>query len=526
SIGAIVSLAQQRQRLARIESELQSVTHEIAVGIFGENAPSQLSDSQIKDLNDEITFRLKDVADAQASGVQLTQEELDAVAPFQQYQLLNQSVTEGRAALDSASSHLHDELNDKLVFIGFASTGAIVDKVHTPLDTQTPGVIVHATVADMILSNRHLNHVPFWVTPLIILALGVLFSRIAARYSAFSSALLAAAILAAYFFFAGIWSFQVFRLDLPIAAPAMASTGAWTACTALMAALNQRERSRITRQFKARVSPHLVDYLVGNPASLSVSGIQREITVLFLDIAGFTSLSEKLDGQATVTVLNRCMNALTAPITDQHGYVNKFLGDGLMAFWSAFHDDPDQSVFACRTALLCQQAIADLNASNAMEGLPKLAVRIGIATDRVIVGDCGAPPLLNDYTVIGNGVNLASRLESANKAFGSSVLVDGNTFNAAKQAGFLTRPLGKIIVVGQSVPVAIYELLPPNTDPKLIELTTEAVNAFNSLDFNAASAAFLKLSNAFGPTKLTQLYLNALSDHESLATGVLRLREK
>jgi adenylate cyclase len=220
------------------------------------------------------------------------------------------------------------------------------------------------------------------------------------------------------------------------------------------------------------------------------------------------------------------MNALTAPITAQHGYVNKFLGDGLMAFWSAFHNDPQQSILACRTALLCQQAIADLNASDAMKDLPKLAVRIGIATDRVIVGDCGAPPLLNDYTVIGNGVNLSSRLESANKAFGTSVLIDGNTHTAAKDAGFLTRPLGKIIVVGQSVPVSIFELLPPDTDPQLIQMTAEAVAAFNTLDFNAASAAFLRLSNAFGPSKLTQLYLSALSDHESLATGVLRLREK
>jgi adenylate cyclase len=417
------------------------------------------------------------------------------------------------------------ELGDKLVFVGMTATGTSADVVHTPLGANTPGVVAHAVVADMVLSGRRIRAAPGWADWTLALLLGLLCTALAARLTPALSTLSVLGVLGAYAGFA-VWVFGSVRGVIPLVAPVAAGAGSWVACTALGAVLFQRDRSRITRWFKSRVSAQLVDYLLENPRALSVAGEQREVTALFLDLAGFTTFVESADERAVVSALNQCMGEFTSCITRNDGYVNKFLGDGLMAFWSAFREDPQQAARACASALECREAIAVLNESDGFADLPAMSIRIGIATGRAIVGDCGAPPRLNDYTVIGNDVNLASRLDTANKQFGTGILISDTTRRQLAPGAFRTRPIGKLIVVGQTAPVMVHELLGPDTDQRLIELTTEAVEAFVTGDVEASARAWRRMSEVIGPTRLARFYLAAIDDPASVVDGALRLREK
>jgi adenylate cyclase len=251
------------------------------------------------------------------------------------------------------------------------------------------------------------------------------------------------------------------------------------------------------------------------------------MTVIFADLAGFTTVAETLGGQATVSTLNRYMTRLTDVLVDQGAYVNKFLGDGVMAFWSAFADDPGQCTKACMAALRCQRAVVELNRDPAFGTVPEIAMRIGIATGRVVVGDCGAPPALNDYTVIGDSVNLAARLESANKQFGTGVLINGTTREQlAPDLPLRLRSLGKIVVVGQSAAVPIFEVLGPDAPEELIELSDRAVLAYASGAFDECRAALDALEARHGQAKLAKLYREAIDVVDDTFDGALHLLNK
>jgi adenylate cyclase len=197
-----------------------------------------------------------------------------------------------------------------------------------------------------------------------------------------------------------------------------------------------------------------------------------------------------------------------------------------MAFWSAFEVDPQQAAKACRSALNCQNAVATVNADPDFARIPRIELRVGIATGRAVVGDCGAPPALNDYTVIGDTVNLAARLESANKQFGTRILVNGRTQALLDDENVLIRPIGRIIVAGQTQPVSVYELLPPETSAELIELTELAVAAFADARFEEALRHLAALEERFGSSRLIEIYRRTIANVGDVFDGVLHLQEK
>ncbi|MCZ6445687.1 MAG: adenylate/guanylate cyclase domain-containing protein [Planctomycetota bacterium] len=524
SIAALISLAEQRRKLARNKDGLRDLARAI---LNRETLPAgELPQELLEEVRSEVQFQLDSMQELIDGGAQLTQQDETDIADHQHWRLLEEAVVTGTQRIAEAQRRLTDELRDKLVFIGLTATAATADSVPTPLGSETPGVVVHAVVADMALTGRRVRPAPSWTGWALAALLGLLCTSLAARLTPAFSTMFVLVMLGGYVAVAGWWFFGSTGAIFPMVAPISAGAGSWIACTALEATLFQRDRRRITRRFKSRVSPQLVDYLIENPNAVSMTGEQREVTVMFLDLAGFTAMTESLDGAIAVGALNRCMCELTSHITFNQGYVNKFLGDGLMAFWSAFRQDPDQAVRACTSALECRDGLERLNRSDGFAHLPSLSARFGIATGRVIVGDCGAPPQLNDYTVIGNEVNLASRLESANKQFGTSILINERTRDQLGRAEFRTRPIGRIIVVGQTVAVSVYELLPGDADSTMIELTTQAVEAFARCDFPASAAAWRRLTDTFGPSKLAEFYLQAIADPALVVNGALRLHEK
>jgi len=512
SLGRALEIAEAERDLARQAARQR----ELAAALAKELAIAGEGEALLEAVGEEARFRVAD-AEAAAATTPLTPEEVAELAPFRDF-LAHDRVRAGASGqLAAARAQLDGALRDKLVFVGWTATGAASDFVPTAFSPRTPGVVAHAVAADMALSGRHLSFTPPWLAPAATIALGLLATAASLPPLWLATPLWLALLAGWSALAAGLFATRL--LVVPLVAPLAAATAAWLGAVALQAAIARRNQQRITRQFKARVASELVDFLVENPDALSMAGEPREVTCFFVDLAGFTRLSEQLGAQQTVALLNRCMRAATEALTRHGAYVNKFLGDGLMAFWSAFRPDPDQATRACKAALAAQAALA------AVIDPGQVAARMGLATGRAIVGDCGAPPLLHDYTAIGDAINLSARLESANKQFGTLVLVDGATRRAVADATLRFRPLGRVVVVGQTTAVDLFELAPAALPEERLEATAAAVAAFARADRAAATALFRDLATRHGESKLAAVYLDALADDAPL-DGVLHLKAK
>lgn len=522
SIGPAALLPANRRTVAANREKLREraeiiLDREIAETDF----PSRRLIREVDDMASFLRVSAQEVAD---QGDTLTPGDMSRLEFCDGWPKARDTYFAGARKVDRDTEHMARELADKLVFVGMTASGTAADTVRTPLGAATPGVLAHAAIADMVLSDRVIRPMPAWTGWVATLLLGLLCTGLAARLTPALATSLVAVVLCGHMGLA-VWLFGSFGSALPLAAPLTAGVSSWAACTALVASLLQRDRRRITQRFRTRVSPQLVEYLLENPRAVSMKGEQREVTVMVLDLTGFTSVTETAEVATVVRVLNLCMGEFTKCITRNQGYVNKFLGDGLLAFWSAFREDPQQAMRACRSALECREVMGRLIRRDEFTDVPIKDVRIGLATGRVIVGDCGAPPLLHDYTVIGNDVNLAARLESANKLFATGILITESTREQLDAGAFTTRPIGRVIVVGQTVPVMVHELMPDDTEQELIDSTTGAVNAFLAGDHEASARAWKRILEN-GPSTLASFYLGAIADPASIVNGAIRLSEK
>ena len=517
SIAGLVSLSLERAKLSRIEDtrdRARRTLHE-TVASFGQGALVALPLGEFASIVEDATL-----------GDGLTIAERDTAQAFLS---AFQSAQDGRVRLDEASARLRSMVEGKLVFLGWTATGALADQVPTPLEPNTPGVFVHAAIADMVLAGHARELSSAWVAPVATLGLGALASLLCATTPTLISTVGSWLLAVGWALVTIRLGFDSERILLPFVAPAAAPVASWATATAAVAVVTARDRARVTRQFAARVSPQLVAQLSRSPDALSVSGEEREITVIFGDLAGFTTIAEKLGGPEVVRTLNLYLGALADALVRNGAYVNKFLGDGFMAFWSAFGADVGQELRAAESAVACQSVIRELGKSTP-EGAPRISLRLGIATGKAVVGDCGAPPKLNDYTAIGDVVNLSSRLESANKQFGTSILIDGATARGIDRAGSLAtivlRPLGRVVVVGQSVPVEVFEVVDAGTDPAWLAASGLAVSLFGEGKLAQSGAAWREFEAVFGASKISQLYLAAIAAGDGAVDGVLRLRAK
>lgn len=495
SILQLVNMAQARRT---VESN-RGKRDEVAAFIAGYlNIDDDLPESQRLAVLEEVKFRRGVEFDPDPS-VPSQVEVAVHLSNCRLWEAFDTAIIEGEKGLDKASRDIQRQVEGKLAFVGWIATGAVADFVPTSVGRRTPGVVIHAAVANMALTGRSASFMPPWLELVLTALLGVLCTAAActaaaARVSAVVSTIIVAVVIAAYVLVADVWAFRSSTVLAPMVAPMLSGGASWIACTTLLAVVAQRARRRIEGQFKTRVSEQLVKQLIKHPERVSLTGEERDITVMFTDLAGFTSIAESLGGPATVATLNRYMSALADMLVERDAYLNKFLGDGFMAFWSAFEEDEDQAPKACQAALNCQSVMAGLNDDSKYayaDGRPlDLRLRIGIATGKVVVGDCGAPPKLNDYTVIGDEVNLAARLESANKQFGTDILIDGATQSALDPAKILTRPIGRVVVVGQKKAVDLFAVLRAETKKdeaqSLMDLSAQLVAAVKARRFEEA----------------------------------------
>jgi adenylate cyclase len=345
-----------------------------------------------------------------------------------------------------------------------------------------PGVELQATQVDNLLAPERLRTAPgAWSAALVA---GLLLALVwaGARWHPGAAAALAGTLALG----TGLLSWALFtgpRLWLPPLLPMVVAVAMYGA-TALVGYARARRRAREVRaMFAQYVPPEVVARLVARPDLLRLGGESREVTLLFTDLANFTTLSEQLSAEQTVEVLTGYFNAMTPLIHRTGGTVDKFIGDAVMAFWGAPLDDPGHAAHAVEAAIAMQRAMERLVAGLRARGLPPIHMRIGLHSGRVVVGNVGSEQRFS-YTAIGDAVNLAARLEGANKAFGTGILLSEATAARLPSRDGL-RALDDVIVKGKTEPVRVYT---PCADAALCALSAQALAAFNARRWDEAEA--------------------------------------
>ena len=344
---------------------------------------------------------------------------------------------------------------DKLVLVGASAIG-IGDLRATPYrGNDYPGVEIHANVIDNILHNNFLVRGPKQqiLDVLLILAfgipMGIALALVSPRWMWFGIALLPPLVAADYAAFLHGW-----WLNFTI--PAMTLTGNVILVSLYRALIEEKEKRRVRTAFGQYLSPEVIRRLLLNPEL--VEPRKTEISVMFSDIRGFTTISEKLDAQDLAHFLNLYFSDMTRIVFDRHGTLDKYIGDAVMAFWGAPFEEPGHGARACESALDMMKRVGELQKQWEAEGKPHLDIGIGLNTGVASVGNMGSS-LRYGYTALGDAVNLSSRLEGLNKDYGTHILANESTYNAAKDSGFVFRELDAIRVKGKLQPVTIYELV-------------------------------------------------------------------
>lgn len=347
-------------------------------------------------------------------------------------------------------------------------------------DRLFPGVELQATLLDNHLHGGGLRSVSerwAWLLTAALLPLLLWASR--RLHPAGAAALTAALVLA----MAGgsWWLFAHMQLWWPPLLP-MASSLAMYGAAVLAGYALVRQRARQTRAMFAQYVPSaVVSRLIAQPELMRLGGEAREVTLMFTDLANFTTLSERLTAEQTVEVLTGYFNAMTPIVHASGGTVDKFIGDAVMAFWGAPLADPQHAEHAVRAAIAMQQAMQPLVADLRARGLPSIQMRIGLHTGRVVVGNVGSVQRFS-YTAIGDAVNLAARLEGANKAFGTGILLSAATA-AQLPPQVALRALDDVIVKGKSEAVRVFT---PCDDAAVREASAAALDALHARDWDGA----------------------------------------
>lgn len=364
---------------------------------------------------------------------------------------------------DAAQRELGPRLRDKIVLLGFAAT-AQGDIVSTPIDPVTNGVMCHAHVLNSLLQRRFIRTTGTAAAAAVFMVLGGLVSLITARLGPWRSLLATAALLGAFGLFNALWLFQRCDIWLPLAGPVVSGGVAWAVVTLFRQLTAEKDRRMFARQLSTYTSPAIAAKIAESPAAMAAfKTVQtRDVTCLFSDLAGFTTISEQQDAEVVQLVLNTYLRRMSEVIWAQRGLINKFMGDGIMAFFNPSVDPmPDHPRVACETALLMLEALEALkreHGTGTADGVfQQLDMRIGLATGLAKNGDLGSD-LKADYTVIGDVVNLAARLEPANKVFGTKLMISGATREAVKDA-YEFRHLAELQVKGKKTTVPVYELI-------------------------------------------------------------------
>jgi adenylate cyclase len=378
-----------------------------------------------------------------------------------------------------------DFFRGRIVFVGISEATAAgqagKDSFLTPFTgaggETTYGVEIHATIAANLLDGRQIDILPAGLETVLLLLMPVV-ALLAFTYLKPLWGGVALVVLAVLPWVGAYAAFQR-GLWLPVVIPsAIQLPLAYTVSLIWYYMTTVRERERVKRAFSFYLSPDAVRQVSENPDALELGGEEIVATAMFTDIAGFTSVAEPLSAKETAAMLNRYFSEATGHVFDSGGTLVKYIGDAVFAIWNAPMRVPDHAARACKAAL----ALARMAPESGLK------TRIGVHTGPMLVGNLGSSQRF-DYTAIGDAVNLASRIEGLNKMLGTRAIVSGETLSAAG-AGFPTRRLGRVRVVGRTEPVALHELMATADSEAVREPFEGALTDFERGDLERAASGF------------------------------------
>ena len=341
----------------------------------------------------------------------------------------------------------------KVVIVGATAAG-LYDQKAVPFAQKMSGPEIHADLVDSILSGRFIMPASRSASALLTLGAALGVASIAVLLGTWPGVIAALALAVGLvlslssLFGRGTW--------VPLVEPLVAVTLAAFGGVIYQYVFEGREKRRVKRLFSRYVSKDVYQQLLANPDDAKLGGVRRNMSVFFSDIRGFTAVSERGSPEAIVTQLNQYFSAMVPIVFANQGTVDKFVGDMIMALYGAPLDDPDHADHAVQTALAMADELARLNSRWAAEGMPTLDIGIGINTGDMVAGNLGSESIMS-YTVIGDNVNLGSRLESLTRNFQTRIIISEAT-RAALKGQYELRPLGEVTVKGKSVPVKVFEV--------------------------------------------------------------------
>ena len=401
-----------------------------------------------------------------------------------------------------------DTLKGKIVLLGTTAPG-LLDLRVTPVGETYPGVETHANVISGFLDGKVFvkpdYSLGFEVVILILagLALAIALPLLSAPKAVATSVLISGSLVGLNF-----WLYLGYGLVLPLASALVMALMAFALNMSYGYFVESKSKRDLANLFGTYVPPELVDEMVKDASSYSMTATTKELTVMFCDMRGFTQMSETMNPTQLQALLNTVFSRLTDQIRANRGTIDKYMGDCVMAFWGAPVDTPDHARLAIKTALEMAGAIRALNEEHRATGLPEIGIGIGLNTGTMCVGDMGSD-VRRSYTVIGDSVNLGSRLEGLSKTYGVDIVVSESTRKFAPD--FAWQELDKVRVKGKDVAVTIFwPLAHLNTigSDKSTELKTwaQALKAYRSQDWDQFDVQLLNLQRMNANKYLYQLY--------------------
>ncbi len=412
----------------------------------------------------------------------------------------------------SATDVLHDRVPDedirnKIVLVGATAIG-LHDECVTPTAEVFPGPEVHLNIMDSILAHDFIYH-PFWaiVFDLMIIICGGLFLSLAlSRAGALTGGLSAAFLLGGY-----IWLCHYFFSHmgwlLNMVYPLTVFLAIYVTVTSYKYFTEEGQKRFIREAFSKYLAPEVVDQLISSPNKLVLGGERREITAFFSDVQGFTSISEKLAPEELVELLNEFLTEITDIIMKYQGGVDKFEGDAVISFFGAPLELENHAAAACLACVDIQERMKELRRQWREQGKPELKVRIGLFSGPAVVGNMGSRNRM-DYTMMGDTVNTAARLEGVNKQYGTYTMIGDTTYRAAAES-IAVRQLDAVKVIGKDQPLIIYEVLGkageiPKSLADTVDCYAKGFNEYKQRNWSKAIAFFqmaLDLTPDDGPSK-------------------------
>jgi class 3 adenylate cyclase len=450
-----------------------------------------------------------------------------------------------------------DNFRDTYVFFGFYAQG-LFDIFNTPISSVYPGMGCHITLLDNILQGDFLRESAEWLNILILLIVIVALVCLTMFSNRITLSVTGMAITIAVIIIGAFTAFQFSGLWLPMVTYLAGTLAAFITVTLYNYATEGSQKRFIKSAFSQYLSPKVIEQIIHDPSQLKLGGEKREMTAIFTDVRSFSTISEALgDPAKLVELLNFYLTRMSNIVLDNQGTIDKYEGDAIIAFFGAPIHMDNHAALACRAVINMKKAEVEINREALEQGLvtpevikamlgkgiissedaPPLFTRLGVNTGDMVVGNMGTPNKM-DYTIMGNAVNLAARLEGVNKQYDTGGILISEYTRAHLGDEFVLRPLSRVRVVGINTPLRLYELLDTVSDappelPEMVKSWEQAFNFYENREFSAAKDIFQAIFDKNKGDLAAKKYLNRCikfisspPDDKAWDNGVDNLTEK